>query len=136
MEQWELIEQNPWWENPEKINEDSKIKEFSHSRLQWFPRIFNEFDFSFILIFVSKHLSTFLVNRIVLTNIFLMRLLSISPNKFEYNQNIESFISSLFILSIIFNIWSRTSCLKNKRTKSFGGFSMAVKLIKIQIDSY
>jgi len=42
--------------------------------------------------------------RIVLTNIFLMRLLSISPNKFEYNQNIESFISSLFILSIIFNI--------------------------------
>jgi len=65
-----------------------------------------------------------------------MRLLSISPNKFEYNQNIESFISSLFILSIIFNIWSRTSCLKNKRTKSFGGFSMAVKLIKIQIDSY
>ena len=54
MEQWELIEQNPWWENPEKINEDSKIKEFSHSRLQWFPRIFNEFDFSSFKIYTIR----------------------------------------------------------------------------------
>lgn len=34
-----LIEQNPWWVDPKRIDEDPQIKEFDNSPVRWVPRI-------------------------------------------------------------------------------------------------
>ncbi len=46
MEQWELLEQNPWWDDDSAIERDGKILEFEKSRLNWIPRIFDQIDFT------------------------------------------------------------------------------------------
>ena len=39
MELLEVRKQNPWWENPLRINEDPKLKDFDTAKVKWFPRL-------------------------------------------------------------------------------------------------
>lgn len=39
-----LIEQNPWWRNPESIHADRQIVQFEKSKVQWIPRLKHFFD--------------------------------------------------------------------------------------------
>ncbi len=46
MEQWELLEQNPWWDDGSAIERDGKILEFKKSKLGWIPELFTQVDFA------------------------------------------------------------------------------------------
>ena len=46
MEYPDLLEQNPWWEEAERIDDDEKIRVFETGDLKRYPRIFDEFEFS------------------------------------------------------------------------------------------
>ncbi len=40
-----LQKQNPWWENPQRINEDIKLIELDKFELKWTPRLLKHIDF-------------------------------------------------------------------------------------------
>src|SRR3989338_8905104 len=40
-----LQKQNPWWENPQRIGEDIKLKELEKFDIIWSPRILKHIDF-------------------------------------------------------------------------------------------
>ena len=40
-----LQKQNPWWENPLRINEDNKLMELEKFELRWTPRLLKHIDF-------------------------------------------------------------------------------------------
>src|SRR3989338_7697780 len=40
-----LQKQNPWWESPQRIDEDIKLKELENYELKWAPRLLKHIDF-------------------------------------------------------------------------------------------
>jgi predicted AAA+ superfamily ATPase len=44
MDQLKLQKQNPWWENPHRIEEDLKIQELNKSTVKWAPRLLKHID--------------------------------------------------------------------------------------------
>lgn len=49
-----LIDQNPWWRNPESIDSDKHIVEFNESKVKWSPRIRHYFDLESHLVYTLR----------------------------------------------------------------------------------
>jgi len=50
----DLVEQNPWWKDPDLINGDQKIRDFENSKIKWMPRMMALFQIGVDKVYVMR----------------------------------------------------------------------------------
>jgi predicted AAA+ superfamily ATPase len=79
-----LIDQNPWWRNPELIDSDKQILEYNESNIKWSPRIKHYFELESHLIYTLRGPRQ--VGKTTLMKLIISELLKkgVSPRRFFY----------------------------------------------------
>ena len=78
MELEKLVEQNPWWRHPNRIQSDPKIRDVDSSKIKWIPRLKFALDMNKNLIYTLRGPRQ--VGKTTLLKIFIKELLDMGVN--------------------------------------------------------